>query len=176
MDFTEKTLHSELIYDGKIIRVKKDTVSLPDGKQATRELVGHPGGVGVIAVTEQREVLMVRQYRIAAREMMLEIPAGKLEYGEDPKACGIRELEEETGYQAASITYLGQYYATPGYCEEKISLYMAAGLTKTKQNLDDGEFLAVEKIPLDTLYQMVMRNEINDMKTAVAVLKAKELF
>lgn len=175
MNFTEKTIDSQLIFEGKVIRVKKDTVLLPDGREAGREIVGHPGGVAVIAITDDKNVVMVRQYRVAAQQVLLEVPAGKLEYGEDPKECGVRELEEETGYKAENITHLGEYFATPGYCEEKINIYMATGLTKTSQNLDDGEFLEVCKMPLDKLYDMVINNEIYDMKTAVAVLKAKQI-
>ena len=122
---------------------------LPDGKTASRELVAHGGGVGIIAVSEDGDVLMVSQYRIAAREMMLEIPAGKLEKGEDPLECGKRELIEETGYEAEEFTHLGTYYATPGYCEEKLHIYLARGLNFVGQNLDEGEFLNVKKYKLD---------------------------
>ncbi len=173
MNFEEKTISSEQIYDGKVIRVRVEKVELPDGTISERELIGHSGGVGVIAVTEDREVLMVSQYRIAAKSMLLEIPAGKLEYGEDPPDCGRRELTEETGYRAEKLTFLGCYYATPGYCEEKLHIYLARGLKFVGQKLDEGEFLNVKKYSLDELYQMVMNNEIHDAKTAVAILKAK---
>ena len=175
MDFTEKTLQSEEIYNGKVVNLRVEEVELPNGRLAKRELIAHPGGVGIIAVTPDREVLTVTQYRIAFRKLLLEIPAGKLEYGEDPLSCGLRELEEETGYVAAKTVHLGEYYPTPGYCEEKINIYMATGLTKKQQHLDEGEFLTVKKIPLDTLYEMVMNNEINDAKTAIAILKAKAI-
>lgn len=175
MDFEEKTLSTEEIYDGKIIKVRREKVELPDGRTSTRELIAHPGGVGVIAVDENRQVFMVSQYRIAARSMMLEIPAGKLEYGEDPLECGARELIEETGYKAKEFTHLGEYYATPGYCEEKLNIYLAKDLEFVGQNLDDGEFLNVKKFDLDELYEMVMENKIYDAKTAIAILKAKIL-
>ena len=175
MDFTEKTTGVTEIYDGKIIKVRVEDILRPDGKPAKRELIGHPGGVGIIAVTDDGLVPTVTQYRIAARSMMLEIPAGKMEYGEDPLKCGIRELEEETGYKAEKVVHLGEYYATPGYCEEKINIYLATGLSKTNQHLDDGEFLTVEHIPLDKLYEMAMNNEIHDMKTALAIMKAKAI-
>lgn len=173
MDFTEVTIGTEEIFDGRIINVRRDTVRLPDGNTATRELIAHPGGVAMAAVTDDGKMLMVRQYRIAAKKMMLEVPAGKLEYGEDPLECSVRELEEETGYQAANVVHLGEYYATPGYCEERINIYLATGLTKTQQHLDEGEFLSVEEMDIDELYEMVMNNQIDDMKTAVAILKAK---
>ena len=175
MDFEEKTLSVEPIYDGKIFKVRKEQVELPDGKQSIRELISHPGGVGVIAVMEDRQVFMVTQYRIAARSMMLEIPAGKLEYGENPLECGKRELIEETGYEGREFTHLGAYYATPGYCEEVLNLYLAKDLNFVGQNLDEGEFLNVKKYDLDELYNMVLNNEIYDAKTAIAILKAKAI-
>lgn len=175
MNFEEKTISTETIYDGKIIKVRREQVELPDGRRAERELVGHYGGVGVIAVDENNEVFMVSQYRIAAKSMMLEIPAGKLEYGENPLECGKRELIEETGYRAKEFTHLGEYYATPGYCEEKLNIYLARYLEFVGQNLDDGEFLNVKKYSLDELYKKVMQNEIYDAKTAIAILKAKEI-
>lgn len=175
MDFTEKTVDTREIYNGRIIHVKEDTVQLPDGTLAGRELVMHHGGVGIIAVDEDRNVLCVRQYRKPYDEMVLEIPAGKLEPGEEPKAAGVRELREETGYDAEKITYLGKYYPTPGYCSEIISLYLAENLSYVGQNLDDGEFIEVEKIPLNTLVDMTMNNEIFDAKTAIAILKADKI-
>ncbi len=175
MDYIEKTISTKPIYDGKVIHVRVEDVELPDGRMAKRELIAHGGGVGIIAVNENREVLMVSQYRIAARSMMLEIPAGKLEFGEDPLECGKRELIEETGYKAGKTVHLGEYYATPGYCEEKLNIYLATELEFVGQNLDEGEFLNVETYQLDKLYDMVMNNEIHDAKTAIAILKAKAL-
>lgn len=175
MSFEEKTLSVEEIYNGRIIKVRKEKVTLPDGNVASRELIGHPGGVGVLAVDDDGMVYMVTQYRIAAKQEMLEIPAGKLEYGEDPLECGKRELIEETGYKAEEFIPLGAYYATPGYCEEKLTLYLAKGLSYVGQNLDEGEFLNVSKHTIEELYEMVMENKIYDAKTAIAILKAKEL-
>lgn len=173
MDYIEKTVSTRPIFDGKVIHVRVEDVELPDGSIAERELIAHGGGVGLLAVNDKNEVLMVSQYRIAARSMMLEIPAGKLEFGEDPLECGKRELIEETGYKANKIVHMGEYYATPGYCEEKLNIYLATDLEFVGQHLDEGEFLNVETYPLDTLYNMVMNNEIHDAKTAIAILKAK---
>ncbi len=176
MDLKEKILSTEdNLFNGRIFKVKVHDIILPDGKPSKREIVEHHGGVGVIAVTPEREVFMVKQYRIAADEIMLEIPAGKLEQGEDPYAAGMRELEEETGYCTDKLEFLGEYYATPGYCTEKLSIYLATNLKYKGQHLDPGEFLSISKIPLYTLYEMVMNNEIRDCKTAIAILKAKAI-
>lgn len=175
MNFEEKSIATKMIYEGRVLNLRVDDVVLPDGKSGKREIVEHNGGVGVIGVTEKREVYMVTQYRIAAGDMMLEIPAGKLEKGEEPLECGKRELIEETGYKGNKFEYLGSYYATPGYCQEKLHIYLATDLEWVGQNLDDGEYLNVKKYSLDELYQMVMNNEINDCKTAIAILKAKAI-
>lgn len=175
MDYFEKPIETRRIFDGKVISVRVDNVELPDGHISEREIVEHFGGVGVIPITENGEVLMVSQYRIAAKSMMLEIPAGKLEKGEDPLSCGERELIEETGFKAKEFIPLGVYYATPGYCEEKLTIYLARDLEWVGQHLDDGEFLNVSKYRIDDLYQMVMDNKIHDCKTAIAILKAKAI-
>lgn len=172
MDYIEKPIGTKEIYNGRIINVRVDEVELPDGRVSDREIVEHHGGVGIIPVTENNEVFMVTQYRIAAKSMMLEIPAGKLEKGEDPLECGKRELIEETGYEGGEFIPLGVYYATPGYCEEKLTIYLARDLKWRGQHLDEGEFLNVKKFSLDELYEMVMNNEIHDCKTAIAILKA----
>ncbi len=176
MDFEEKIIGTKKIYDGKVITVRVDDVELPNGRTSKREIVEHHGGVGIIAVTPEREVFMVSQYRLAAKSMMLEIPAGKLEASDtDTMSAGLRELEEETGYTAKKIEPLGVYYATPGYCEEKLTIYLATELEFVGQHLDEGEFLNVKRYPLDKLYDMVMNNEIHDCKTAIAILKAKAI-
>lgn len=175
MDMTEKVLASKVMFEGRIFTVHVDDVELPDGSKSKREIVEHHGGVGIIAVDEDKNVFIVRQYRAPFSEVLSEIPAGKLEAGEDPYKCGIRELEEETGFRADKIVHLGEYYPSPGYCHEKINIYLATELHKVGQHLDSGEFLEVDKIPLDTLYDMVMDNKIGDAKTAIAILKAKAI-
>lgn len=172
MNFEEKTVDSTTYFDGQIIKLKVDTVVLPDGTRATRELVNHPGGVGVIAIDTDENVYMVRQYRKPYEEIVFEIPAGKLNYVEDPFECGKRELKEEVGVTAYNFECLGVYYPTPGFCDEKITLYLATNLQFGNTNPDEDEFLQVEKHKLDDLYQMVMNNEIHDAKTAIAILKA----
>ncbi len=172
MNFEEKTVDSTVYFEGKVIKMKVDTVVLPTGDRATRELVNHPGGVGIIAIDNDNFVYMVRQYRKPYEEMVFEIPAGKLNYGEDPFECGKRELKEETGVTAENFDCLGVYYPTPGFCDEKITLYLATNLQKGNTNPDEDEFLEVEKHHIDDLYNMVMNNEIHDAKTAIAILKA----
>lgn len=175
MDFTERTIDTREIYSGRIIHVKEDTVRLPNGKTEGRELVLHNGGVAVIAVDKDNNVLMVRQYRKPYEEVVLEIPAGKLEKGENPDSAGLRELREETGYTAHKYQFIGKCYPSPGYLNEIISLYLAGDLEFVGQELDPGEFVEVEKIPLATLCEMVMNNEISDAKTQIAILKAYKI-
>ena len=173
MNFEEKTISTKNIFKGRIINVNVDTVELPNGKTAERELVFHNGGVGILAFDEDNKVLLVKQYRKPYNEMLLEIPAGKLEIGEDPLEAGIRELREETGYIAKKMELLFTLYPTPGYCSEKLYIYFASEIEKATQELDEDEFLEVYRYSLDELFEMLERNEINDAKTVAAILKAK---
>ncbi len=175
MHLEEKQLSSDLKYDGRIVKLYSDTVQLENGKTTLREVVRHPGGVCVVALTEENEVLFVRQFRYPHGKALLEIPAGKLEPGEDHRSCGLRELKEETGCTCDSFEYLGKLLPTPAYDTEVIHMYFARGLHSGEQHLDDNEFLEVEKIPLDKAVEMIMNNEISDAKTQVAVLKTKML-
>ena len=175
MDYTEHCLHSEEIYRGKIIYVHKDRVSLPDGGASIREIVEHSGGVAIIPVDSDGTVWCVRQYRYAFGTHLLEVPAGKLDKGETPLECAVRELREETGFTAEKFTYLGELLPSPGYCLETLYLYLATGLKPGPAQLDEDEFLDVEPHSLDELTEMVLRNELTDAKTAMAVLKAKLL-
>lgn len=175
MDYTETCLHREELFHGRIIDVHRDRVSLPDGSEALREIVEHSGGVAVIPVDADGCVWCVRQFRYAFGQHMLEVPAGKLEPGEDPLDCAVRELSEETGFTAEHYTYLGALYPSPGYCLETLHLYLATGLTPGKAHLDQGEFLDVERHSLDELAELVLQNALPDAKTAMAVLKAKLL-
>lgn len=172
MDLTEKTLSREELFSGRILKMRVDRVTLPDGQESTREVVSHPGGVGIAALTEAGELLLVQQYRYPYGELVTEIPAGKRDPGEDPLATGKRELEEETGYVADRYEPLGRVYPSPGYTDEVIYLYLATGLHKTAAHPDEDEFLHVLRRPLAELVQQVMRGELPDAKTQVAVLKA----
>lgn len=175
MELYEKTLNENEIFSGRIIKVNRDEIELPNGKKSTREVVYHHGGVCVAALTEKDELIFVRQFRYPYREVVLELPAGKLEKGEDPYEAGLRELGEEAGVTSEKMLSLGKFYPTPGYCSEIIHLYFAENLTAVGQHLDDGEFLNVEKISLKKAVQMVMDGEIVDGKTQAAVLKTAML-
>ena len=175
----ETRLRSEVVYDGRIIRVDRDEALLENGTQAVREVVRHPGGVCVLALTENDEVLFVRQYRYPHEQVTVEIPAGKLEYGEDPETCGKRELLEECGCTADSFTYLGKIFPTPAYDTEIIRMYLARGLHFGEQSLDEDEFLEVERIPLERALSMALEDAFPDAKTQAAlfryaVMKQKE--
>lgn len=171
MDLTEKPIKQDYIYKGKIVNLRVDDALLPDGSTAKREIVEHPGGVCVAALTENNELLFVEQFRYPYFEVTLELPAGKLEFGEDPFEAGKRELKEETGATAGDYEDLGKLYPTPGYCGEIIHMYLAKNLRFGSQQLDDDEFLEVKKIPLDKAFRMVMNNEIRDSKTQVGIVK-----
>lgn len=172
----ERELSSKLIYDGKVVHLYVDSVSLPDGQIATREYVKHIGAVAVLPLTDQNEVICVRQYRYAHRCLLTEIPAGKLDSAtEDHVEAALRELREETGAVCETLTFLGTFRSTPAILDEKVDLYLAEGLTFGETDPDDDEFLEVMRIPLSDLVEMVMRGEITDGKTQVAVLKTNEI-
>ena len=172
MHLFEEMVSSETLYNGKVIDLKKDTVLLENGTSATREVVEHSGGVCVIPVMENNNLLFVKQFRYPFSEVLLELPAGKLNKGEDHFECGKRELLEETGAVPDEYSYLGLVYPTTAYLTEKIYLYIAKGLHFSEQKLDDDEFLDVVKIPLEKAFEMVMNDEIRDSKTQIGILKA----
>ena len=175
MDLTEKTLDGEYKYKGRIIKLRVDSVELPNGNVSTREVIEHNGGVGVAALTDKNEVLLVKQFRYPYKEVLYEIPAGKRDGNEDPLVCGKRELKEETGASAAEYLPLGKLYPSPGYCGETIWMFAAKGLTYGTDNPDDDEFIECERIPLEIAVEMIMNGEIADSKTQAAILKLKLL-
>ena len=175
MKLFEKTLTSETKFEGRIIKVLRDTVELENGKTSAREVVCHNGGVCVAALTEQNEVLLVRQFRYPYKEVLLELPAGKLEKGEDPFEAVKREQMEETGTTGENYISLGKLYPSPGYCGEIIRIWACRVAQKGEMHLDDDEFLEVERIPLDKAVEMVLNNEIPDSKTQVGILKTAAL-
>ena len=175
MDLSEKMVSSQTIFEGKIIKVMKDQAQLPDGSMANREVVAHPGGVCVLALDEDRNVTLVKQFRYPIQQQLVELPAGKLEYGEEHYPAAVRELSEETGLEAAEWTYLGYMLSSPGFCTERIHMYLARGLTRQKQHLDEDEFLDVLAVPFEKLAEQVMDGTITDGKTVAATLKTKVL-
>ncbi len=171
-NFEEKKLESKQIYEGRVFDVCVDRVRLPNGREAGREVVVHGGGASVVALDSAGNIYLVRQWRYPFGTELLEIPAGKLDRGEKPEACALRELSEETGMRAGKLVDLGEFYATPAYCTEVLHIYLALDLEEAGQSLDDGEFLDVVKMPFEAALQMAIRGEIRDAKTQIGLLKA----
>lgn len=171
MKLEEKTLSQDYKYKGKIINTRVDKAELPNGRECTREVVEHNGGVTIAAVDENCNIYFVDQFRYPYQKVVTEAPAGKLEKGEDPFEAGKRELKEEIGATAETYYNLGEFYPSPGYCEEIIYLYAATNLKFGNQNLDEDEFLNVKKIPLSEAVQMILDGKIPDGKTQAVVLK-----
>lgn len=176
MKFFEKTISEKEIYKGKIIHVHVDQVELENGKTAMREVVDHPGGVCVAALNKNNELVLVRQFRYPYKKVLLELPAGKLEPGEDPFEAMKREQLEETGTIGENYISLGELYPTGGYCGEIIRLWACRIIGEMNSlQLDEDEFLDTELIPLDTAVEMVCNNEIPDAKTQIGILKTAML-
>lgn len=175
LGYFEQTEESAGIFSGRIITVHEDTVQLVDGTQAKREIVDHNGGVAIVGMTDEGEALLVRQFRAPYKEVLYEIPAGKLEKGEDPFEAAKREFQEECGCTAENFQYIGELYPTPGYCSEIIRLYYATGLEFGEQNLDEDERLDVYRVPLDEAFSRCMNGEIKDAKTQIGIMKVREM-
>lgn len=174
-DLKEKEISHEYKFEGRIVKLRYDKVSTPAGNITSREIVEHPGGVGIVALTDNNEVYMEWQYRRPFDDLVYEIPAGKMEKDEDPRVCAERELEEEIGLKAEKFTYLGVSYASPGFCTEQLHLYLATGLYQGTVNRDPDELLIIEKVPLETLVEKAMSGEIKDGKSLVGILKTNEI-
>lgn len=175
-NLTETTLTSEEIFDGQVVHLYKDTISLPNGKPATREVIRHVGAVAIVPMTEDGNVIVERQFRYPLDRVITEIPAGKLDNkAEDRLAAAKRELEEETGYLADEWVELGDYIPAAAYCDEVITMYVAKGLHIGTRNLDEDEFLNIKEVPLEELVEDIMQGKIADGKTQVALLKAYHL-
>jgi ADP-ribose pyrophosphatase len=172
IDPPERVIDSRTIYEGRIVRFRVDTVALPDGSTTVREVIGTPGAVVVVPLTDDGQVRMVRQYRSAIGEFLLELPAGTLEPGEAPEQAAPRELAEETGDRAARWLWLSGFFTVPGVCDEYIHLYLATDLTPGQTNQDADEFIEVVTIPLDEALVMVKKGEIRDAKTIIGLLMA----
>ena len=175
MDLTEKTLERNVLYQGAIVTLRRDRARLPDGREAFREVVEHPGGVAIVPLHDDNTVTLVRQFRYPFQQVMTELPAGKLDRGEDHRVCALRELEEETGLVPDDLTYLGCMRLSPGYSNEVLHIYLARGLHQGQAHPDEGEFLNVLRLPLRTLLDQVMAGELTDAKTVAGVLKTQVL-
>lgn len=173
MELNETTISSERMYNGKIINLDRLTVKLPDGSTATREVIRHPGAALIVPITDDGYVIMVRQFRKPVEKACLEMPAGKLDAGEEPLRCAERELEEETGYKAEKIEYILTIDTTPGFSDEKIHIYVASGLKPGRFMPDSDEFLEVEKVKIDELIKMIYEGKINDAKTIIGAFIAQ---
>ena len=171
----ETTISSDRIYTGKVISVKVDTVEVENQGYQKREIVEHGGCVGIVAINDKNEIILIKQFRKPIEKVIWEIPAGKLEVGENPKECAIRELKEETGYEPQNLKLIHKFFTSAGFSNQKLYIYLATGLTPGESNPNDDESLEVYKISLEEAYNMVIKNEIEDAKTLIGILLAKEL-
>jgi len=169
MILREETLNSQSIYHGRIIKVRVDEVLLPNGSTSTREIVEHSGAVAIVAVDEEQNVCLVRQYRKPVEKVLLEIPAGTMDAGETPLDCARRELEEETGLKANNLEEILYYYSAPGFCDEKLHIFLATGLECGKAKPDDDEFLETVRMPLEEAYQAILNGDIIDGKSIIGL-------
>lgn len=175
MDFTEHRVNSRTAYEGIIVNVCRDTVQLHNGKEAQREVVEHPGGVAIFALDDFHRVVMVKQFRYAVGKTLWEIPAGKLEWGEEPRSCALRELREETGLRARQVQDLGYFHSSPGIMQEKLHLFFVRELEEGEPEPDEDEFVEIARVDFHELLNMIERGEVQDAKTLAATLKVAQL-
>lgn len=168
--FQEKTLSSTYIYQGRVINLRQDRVNLPGGRETTREIVEHPGAVVILALTNEKKIVMIRQFRKPAEEVLWELPAGTIEPGEDLEKCARRELEEETGYYPRKVKKIITFFSTPGFCNERLTLFLVENLEKRNKNEEADEFIKVELIDLKEALRLVKENIIKDAKTIIGIL------
>ena len=166
----EKTASSEIVFQGKLLDVRRDTVVLPNGKTGIREWINHPGAICCIPLLPTGQIGLIRQYRYSVREEMIELPAGKLNQGENPKKCALRELEEEIGYRANKLTFLINIHPAIGFANEKMWLFLAEDLVKTEPSLDDDEFLELMPTSLEDAIGLIWAGKITDVKTIIGLL------
>ena len=174
-DLKESKLSSEAIFQGRLLEVRKDEVELPNGKTSTREWINHPGAVCCVPILPDGKIALIRQYRYPVQEEMIELPAGKLDRGEEPEKCAVRELEEEIGYYPGKLTFLTHIHPAIGFANEKMWLYLADDLEKTDSKLDEDEFLELIPTDLSEAVQMVWDRKISDVKTIIGLLWVQRL-
>ncbi|MGC8783929.1 MAG: NUDIX domain-containing protein [Armatimonadota bacterium] len=168
----EEVIHSERVFTGRVVNLRVDTIRLPNGRTSQREIVEHRGAVAIVPLLDDETVLMIRQFRLAVNEVLLEVPAGTLEPDEPPEMCAARELEEETGYRANTLRKLFSQYLAPGYSQEILHVFLAQHLEKTAQRMEEDENVEVVSMPLHRAVEMVLSGEIRDAKTIAALLVA----
>ena len=173
MDLKETRVESVLVYEGNFLSVHKDSVLLPDGAVSSREYITHPGAVAVLALLDNGNLVMERQYRYPLQREFVELPAGKIDHGEDIMVCAKRELLEETGYEAKEWIHLTTAWPCIGYADERMEYFLARGLVHQGNNLDDGEFLEVFELSLSEAINWIKMGKINDSKTMVACMAGK---
>ena len=171
----EKTISSDRIYTGKTISLKVDTVEIENRGYQKREIVEHPGAVAIVAVTDENKVILIKQFRKPIEQAIWEIPAGKLEIGETPKECALRELKEETGYSAKNIKLIHKFFTSAGFSNQKIYIFLATGLIKGEPNFDEDEIIETYEVDINEVFNMIIKNEIEDAKTTIGILLTKEL-
>lgn len=169
MNLYEKTIKEECVFKGKILDLRIQTVELPNGRTSTREIIKHPGAVAILAFKENGKLIVVQQYRKALEMELLEIPAGKLEYGEKPEDCAKRELEEETGFKSDNIEFLGKICTAPGFCDEVIHIFKATNLYEGNIGGDDDEFINLKEMSIDELKENIINGSVIDAKTISAL-------
>ncbi|MFA7572794.1 MAG: NUDIX hydrolase [Lutispora sp.] len=170
MDILEKTMNRKTIYSGKVITLDVETVLLPNNKVASREIVRHPGAVAILPIDDQGNIYFVKQFRKAIEHELLEIPAGKLEKGEEPSQCALRELQEEIGFTSIKLTFITQIYTSPGFADEKIYIFKAENLVKSELVKDEDEFINIYRYRPDEAFNMIKNGKIRDAKTIAALL------
>jgi ADP-ribose pyrophosphatase len=168
-DRVEKVVSSELVFKGKAVTLRKDVIELPDGRRSSREIIDHPGSVSIVPVLDDGRLVLIKQFRLATRGVIWEIPAGTMERGEKAEACARRELEEETGYRARKMELLFEAYLAPGYSVELMRFFMATGLEEREQKTDEEEIIEVKRLALRSVIRMIESNEIKDAKSIAAI-------
>lgn len=174
MKYEETTIKSDRLYEGKILNLKLDTVEIPGKKYSKREIVEVSGASAIVPILEDGSVVMIKQYRKAIEKVTLEIPAGKIDPGEEPRETAERELKEETGYTPSNMTYLTETYTSPGFCNEKIHIFLAKGLEAGDQDLDDDEVVETLSYTFEDIFKLIERGDITDAKTIIGIFMARD--
>ncbi|MBB6216649.1 ADP-ribose pyrophosphatase [Anaerosolibacter carboniphilus] len=174
MTLRENTINSKRIYEGRIISLRVDTVELPDKKYSTREIIEHPGAAVVVPITDEGKIIMVKQFRKPVEDFLIEVPAGKLDKGEEPLLCAHRELKEETGYSSGNMQHLFTFFSSPGFANETMHLFIARDLTVGEAIPDEDEYIEIESYELNQLIHMIFNGQIKDAKSIIAIFAVKQ--